>query len=109
MNDTLKEGIALFESYKLDEAQQIFELLVERDIENMEAQLFLGKIYTRKQKYGDAINCFNQILEKNPEHSEAKTGLTLISGILKLTNNFYFENSYTDDDLYELPNNFTNR
>lgn len=107
MNDTLKKGIKLFKSYKLDEAQQIFEQLIKQNVGNIDAQLFLGKIYTRKQQYGDAINCFNHILERQPMHSEARTGLTLISGILKLTNNFYFENSYTDDDLYELPNKFT--
>lgn len=107
MNNVLKKGINLFESYKLDEAQQVFEQLIRQDVDNIEAQFFLGKIYTRKQRYGDAINCFNYILEKHPAHSEARTELILISGILKLTNNFYFENSYTDDDLYELPNKFT--
>lgn len=102
MNKMIDKAVTLFEEYKLDEAKKILEQILEQDKNNIKAQLFLGKVNTRTQNYGDAINCFNKVLEKDSENAEAKTGLTLIKGILQLTNNFYFENSYTDDDLYEL-------
>lgn len=97
----LKKAIELFKEYKLDEAQDIFESLLENDNDNVEVLVHLGKIHSRTQNYGVALNYFNKVIELNPNNSEAKTGLVLINNILQLTNNFYFENAYTDDDLYE--------
>ncbi len=101
MEKQLNEAIALFEKYRLQEAQQILEYLVAEDDKNIDALLVLGKIHIRTQQYGDAINCFNRVLELEETNSEAKTNLVIIKGILQLVNNFYFENSYTDEELYE--------
>jgi len=101
MKEKVQTAIELFKEYKLDEAQEVFEALLDEDKENIEVLLHLGKIHSRTQNYGVALNYFNKAIELNPNNSEAKTGLVLINNILQLTNNFYFENAYTDDDLYE--------
>jgi tetratricopeptide (TPR) repeat protein len=101
MTDRIAEAERLFKEFKLDESQELLEIILSADSDNKDALLLLGKIHSRTQNFGPAINCFNKVLANNPENLEAQTGLTLIKNILQLTNNYYFENAYTDDDLYE--------
>jgi len=101
MEQTINKANELFRNFKLDESREVLEKLIEQEPENLGALVLLGKIHSRTQNYGDAINFFNRVLDKNPDHSEAITGLQLIKNILQLTNNFYYENAYTDDDLYD--------
>lgn len=98
---SLQEAIKRFKEYRLDEAQEIFEKIIQGDETNLEALLYLGKIHQRTQNYGEAMNCYNKVMEIEPDNMDAKTGMQLIKNILQLTNNFYFENAYTDDDLYD--------
>ncbi len=101
MNKEVENALILFQEYKLEEAQKAFEEIIVQKPNEIEALLFLGKIHSRTQNYGVAMNYFSRILEIEPNNSGAKIGLSLIKNILQLTNNFYFENSYTDDDLYD--------
>jgi len=97
----LNQAITLFQEYKLEEAQLAFEQLLEEEPGQIDALVYLGRIHSRTQNYGEAMNCYQQVLDKYPENSSAKTGLQLIKNILQLTNNYYFENAYTDDELYD--------
>ncbi len=90
-----------FEKDRYDEAYNILNEMIIKETQNVEALLLLGKIEYKKQKFGEAINCFNKILEIDPDNSDARASLVLIGQIMKLTRNFYFENPYTDDALYE--------
>lgn len=101
MNNDLKTALSLFQNFKLDESLQLLEKIVESDSDNVEALLMIGKIHSRTQNYGVAMNYFHKVLELKPNEIEAKTNMQLIKNILQLSNNFYFENTYTDDDLYE--------
>lgn len=101
MENELKTAIHLFQEYNLDESQQAFEKLLKLDENNLEVLLYLGRIHSRTQNYGEALNFFNRAIEIDKNNSTANTGIQLIKNILQLTNNFYFENSYTDDDLYD--------
>lgn len=101
MKEKIEAGISLFENYKLEEAQSIFDALYVDDPKNIEILIYLGKINTRTQNYGDAMNFYNKALEIDPKNEQANTGIQLAKNILQLTNNFYFENAYTDDGLYE--------
>ena len=101
MSKELDKAIALFREYKLDELRELLEKIVESDSENLEALTTLGKIHSRTQNYGEAINIFNSVLKIDKDNTEARTNLKLIQNILQLTNNFYFENAYTDDGLYD--------
>ncbi|MFA6402369.1 MAG: tetratricopeptide repeat protein [Salinivirgaceae bacterium] len=101
MTDGITESERLFKEFKLDESRELLERILLADSDNKDALLLLGKIHSRTQNFGSAINCFNNVLAHAPENLEAQTGLALIKNILQLTNNYYFENAYTDDDLYE--------
>lgn len=101
MNSNIDHAILLFQEYKLDEAQVEFESILEEDANHIDALVYLGRIHSRTQNYGVSLNCFNRVIELDETNSVALTGIQLIKNILQLTNNFYFENSYTDDDLYE--------
>jgi len=101
MDQKLNEALDLFRDYKLDEAQAVLDQLIKNEPQNTAALLTLGKLNTRTQNYGEAINYFQKVLEIEPNNSEAITGLQLIKNILQLTNNYYYENPYTDDDLYD--------
>ena len=90
----------LIEEYKLEEAHnQIIELL-SSDNHNIEALLLLGKIETKKQQYGDALNIYNKVLEVDKNNEQAIASINMIDNILEIRRSFYFENTYTDDDLY---------
>lgn len=101
MGDRLEKAENLFREYKLDESREILEQLIDEEPANKNALLLLGKIHSRTQNYGVAMNFFNKVLKIEKNNMEAQTGLQLIRNILQLTNNFYFENAYTDDGLYE--------
>lgn len=97
----LAKAIELYTEYKLDEAQVAFENLLVSDKNNIEVLNYLGRIHSKTQNYGVALNYYNKVLEIDSNNDIAKTGLNLIQNILNLANNFYFENAYTDDELYE--------
>lgn len=101
MISKLNKAKELYQEYKLDESQVLLEQLLSEDPSNKEALVFLAKIHTKTQNYGVALNCYNQVLQFDPSSSEATTGIKLIKNILQLSNNFYYENPYTDDDLYD--------
>ena len=102
-NMTSKLNIAkeLYQQYKFEEAQEQFEQILSEEPNNKEALVFLAKIHAKTQNYGAALNCYNQVLQFDAANSEALTGIKLIKNILQLSNNFYYENPYTDDDLYD--------
>lgn len=101
MSQELDEALDLIRNYKLEEALELLEQLILNDPNNLEILLPLAKLHSRTQKYGVAMNYFQKVLEIEPQNSEAITGLQLIKNILQLTNNYYYENPYTDEDLYE--------
>lgn len=100
MEITLKEAVELFQIYKLEEAKEAFEFLVKNNTNLIDSLVYLGKTNARIQNYGEALNNFNKALELQPDNIQAKTGITLTQNILQLANNYYYENPYTDDDLY---------
>lgn len=101
MTSKLNNAKELYQQYKFDEAQVLFEQILSEEPNNQEALVFLAKIHAKTQNYGAALNCYNQVLQFDASNSEALTGIKLIKNILQLSNNFYYENPYTDDDLYD--------
>lgn len=90
-----------FDNFEFDKAEKILLKTIDNNTDVTNAYCLLAKIYTRKQNYGAAINYYNKALELQPGNTDANTGIELIQNVLKLSNNFYFENPYTDDGLYE--------
>jgi Tfp pilus assembly protein PilF len=101
MTEKLQTAIKLFRNFKLNEAEKLLKHILKTDTENIEALVFMGKVYSRKQQYGEATNYFKKALNLDKNNLDAKVGIDLINSILKLSNNYYYENPYTDDDLYD--------
>ncbi len=101
MNRDIVKATELFRNYKLDESREMLENIIESDSDNVDALIILGKIHSRTQNYGVSMNYFNKALEIQADNQDAIVGIKLIKNILQLTNNYYYENPYTDDDLYD--------
>lgn len=101
MQEQLQKAIQLFKAYQFEESRELLEQVIAKEPQNIEALLYLGKIHSKTQSYGDALNLFNRIIELEPNNKEAEIGIKLIQNILQLTNNYYYENAYTDEGLYE--------
>ncbi len=72
---------------KNDRAIEAKKAFLQLDNENsVEYFLVRGKIEQKFQNWGDAINAFNQVLEIDPENSEAQNNLQLIRNILNFWN-----------------------
>lgn len=92
----------LIEQYQLDSATELIENGLNDNNNNLDLLCLKGKILTKKQQYGDALNIYNHVLNIDPAHQKASTAIKMINGILEIRRTFYFENPYTDDDLYDL-------
>ena len=99
--NNIEKAEELFRNYKLDESREIIDDILESDPNNLKALIILGKIHSRSQNYGEAMNFFNRVLELDTDNQDAIVGIKLIKNILQLANNYYYENPYTDDDLYD--------
>lgn len=90
----------LIESFDLKEAENHVEAFLKNNSNCIDILLLHGKIKTRQQQYGDALNIYNKILENDNNNEKAQAAIDMINNILKIRRSFYFENTYTDDDLY---------
>ena len=90
----------LIDKYKLEEAQKQIEDILYTDSQNIELLLLLGKIKTKQQQYGDALNIYANVLSLDNNNEQARVSIKMINNILEIRRSFYFENTYTDDDLY---------
>ena len=55
---------------ELDQARQRFERALEIDTEEIDAGYQLGRIARQQKRYGDAIQNFEQVVMRNPAHSQ---------------------------------------
>lgn len=78
----------LIDENKLDEAMRMLDDIQKTNSNEMLASIrFLrGKVFYKQQKWGDAINCFNEVLETDPNHAGAKTGIEMTYNILGFFN-----------------------
>lgn len=92
--DKLKEEL-LYKISKAKEEEAFEELnkLIEKD-NNIELYFLKAELYEKLEKYGEAINIYKQILEKNPDNEKAINKKEYIETILKFINS----------DIYASPN-----
>lgn len=55
---------------ELDQARQRFERALQIDSEEIDASYQLGRIARQQKRYGDAIQHFEQVVARNPAHSQ---------------------------------------
>jgi tetratricopeptide (TPR) repeat protein len=82
MNGSLEQVKDLIESNKLDEAQKLIQKSLDVDSSSEALYFYLGQIYYRQQKWGEAINAYHQVLELNPDHKEAQSNIEMAKNIL---------------------------
>lgn len=99
--DHINKVITLFDQQQYQAALDEITLTQESGVESFELYLYQGRIYKKMGKYGDAINALNKAKSLAPTDPRPDSEIGLINSILQITNNFYYENPYTDLDLIE--------
>ncbi len=101
-NQSVIEKIeSLIKKYQLNEALELIEETLSKNSDQIEVLCLKGKIMSKKQQYGDALNIYKYVLQLSPENEKAKSSIKMINDIMAIRRSFYFENTYTDDELYE--------
>lgn len=82
MEDQLKEAKELFEKHDLASSLEAVNKQLTGDKQYVEALLLRARIQYKMQRWGDAINDFNTVLEIDPTNREAISGLEMAKSIL---------------------------
>ena len=72
----------LFEKNELMLSQEILNKLIIRNPGDIDSLLLRGRINSKMQNWGDAMNDFAAVLEFDPANSDAKTGFEMVNNIL---------------------------
>jgi tetratricopeptide (TPR) repeat protein len=99
--ETVSEAVELFNQHKYTEALTYIEAAKREGVESFDLYLYQGRILHKMGKYGPAINSFEQAKNFAPSDPRPENEIELIKNILSITNNFYYENPYTDSNLIE--------
>ena len=97
----ISQTIELFNQHKYSEALSQIEAAKEEGIVSFDLYLYQGRILQKMSQYGPAINSYTRAMEINPNDPRPQNEIQLIKDILSITNNFYYENPYTDLDLID--------
>lgn len=73
----------LFDANQIEEAQLVLNSIIEKEPGHFQAILLRGRIFSKKQNLGKAINDYEKVIELDPENKEAKTGLEMAKNILE--------------------------
>ena len=97
----VSQAIELFYQHKYSEALSEIEVAKKKGVVSFDLFLYQGRILQKMSQYGPAINSFNQAMGIDPNDPRPENEIQLIKNILSITNNFYYENPYTDLELIE--------
>ena len=78
----------LVDDNRLDEALKMLDEIQAGNATKVPVEVLLlkGKIAYKQHKWGDIINEYNEVLEIDPENSEAKSGIQMAQSILGFFN-----------------------
>ncbi len=93
---------ALEEKGSIEEVLHILDGYCSDECNDPDIHYYYGRLLKKQARFGDALNAYNRALSLDPDHKKAKAAIFLVKSILNIENNLYFENPYTDDDLYDL-------
>jgi len=66
----LNKGIALFELGKLEEASASLDNVLDEDARNVDAWRIKGDIYGKMNRWGGAIQCYNEAVKHDPKRED---------------------------------------
>lgn len=69
--------------------------------ESFDLYFYEGKLLQKMSRYGEAINSFKMAKKIAPADPRPDNEILMINNILQITNNFYYENPYTDLELID--------
>ena len=74
----------LIEENKLDDALKMLNSFQEKNPGKLSVEYYLlrARISCKQHQWGDAINQYSEVLEFEPDNSEAKSGIQMAQGIL---------------------------
>lgn len=86
MSEQLREAETEFDKGNLDQCCLILNQIIADDHYNTQALMLRAKVNYNWQKWGDALNDLNRILEVDPEHQLAKNYKQMVLNILTYWN-----------------------
>jgi len=86
MGEELKKAERLFNEGRAEEALEAVNLLLKNETEELEYLLLRVKINYRLQKWGEALNDLNHILDKDPNNQAASNYKTMVLEIISFWN-----------------------
>ena len=66
----------------------------------IELLLLRGDAYRKINKFGDALRDYHTVVNIDNNNTIAQTKIGIVENILSIENTFYYENAYTDNDLF---------
>jgi nicotinate-nucleotide adenylyltransferase len=72
----------LVEQNELSKPLEILNEQIQINSSDVELLLLRGRIHYKMQNWGDAMNDYSSVLELDPDHQEAKSGLEMARNIL---------------------------
>lgn len=82
MKNLLEEVKALFDKHGLADSLSLVKEYLVTDKNNVDALLLKARILYKLQRWGEAMNEYQAVLEIDPNNKEAKSGLEMAKGIL---------------------------
>lgn len=86
MKNRLIEAEEYFEKGELANGLLAIEHLLETEQNDCNVLMLKAKIFYKQQKWGDALNALNKILELDPEHEPAKNYKQMVMDIISFWN-----------------------
>jgi len=72
----------LFEQNEFIQSQELLNELIINNPGDIDSLILRGRISSKMQKWGDAMNDFAAVLDLDPDNSDAKSGLEMARNIL---------------------------
>lgn len=90
-------GIALWRTFRLEEAEPFLEKINEKDTDSTEILFYLGEIALEKKEYQKAINYFNDYIKIHPIHIPLNQNFPLLHNKKEKEPNYISDNNYLLD------------
>lgn len=94
--ERVTKAVELYMQHQYHAAFEEIEAARQDGVESFDLYLYRGKLLQKMSRYGEAINSFKMAKEVDPTDNRPDSEIVLINNILSITNNFYYENPYTD-------------
>lgn len=76
------EASRLFDQNELGMAKEMLDQLILENPTDIQSHLLRGRIFYKMQKWGEAMNDYNSVLEIEPKNAEANSGIEMARNIL---------------------------